>query len=90
VIEERLEEHPDIVEAAVIGLPHHDLGEEVGAVIVPRAGAKVDVTELTAFVRASLSYFQVPSRWWVHEDPLPTNAVGKVLKPQLRAQWPAS
>jgi long-chain acyl-CoA synthetase len=89
VIEDRLVEHEDVAEAAVIGLPHHDLGEEVGAVVVPRPGARIDPEELARFVRDALSYFQVPSRWWVHEQPLPTNAVGKVLKPLLRDNWPA-
>jgi long-chain acyl-CoA synthetase len=89
VIEDRLVEHADVTEAAVIGLPHHDLGEEVGAVVVPRPGARIDPEELARFVRDALSYFQVPSRWWVHEQPLPTNAVGKVLKPLLRDNWPA-
>ena len=78
-----------VAEAAVIGLPHRELGEEVGAVIVPRPGAAPDPAELAAFVREALAYFQIPSRWWIRADPLPTNAVGKVLKPALKAEWPS-
>jgi long-chain acyl-CoA synthetase len=90
VVEDRLSEHPAVAEAAVIGLPHHELGEEVGAVVVLRDGAAAAPAELAEFVGRTLSYFQVPSRWWLRNEPLPTNAVGKVVKPALRADWPAA
>ncbi len=88
VIEECLTEHPAVLEAAVIGLPHEELGEEVGAILVLRPGARVDRAELSQFVAERLAYFQVPTRWWLREEPLPTNAIGKVMKPALRAAWP--
>lgn len=89
VIEDRLSEHPAVLEAAVVGLPHNELGEEVGAVVVLRQDSTVDATDLAAFVREKLAYFQVPTRWWFRDEILPTNAVGKVMKPALRQAWPA-
>jgi long-chain acyl-CoA synthetase len=88
VVEQRLCEHPAVLEVAVVGLPHADLGEEVGAAVVLRREASITTKELAAFVGSSLAYFQVPSRWWLREDPLPNNAAGKVIKHLLRASWP--
>lgn len=88
VVEQRLSEHPAVLEVAVVGLPHADLGEEVGAVVVLRREASITTKELATFVGGSLAYFQVPSRWWLREEPLPNNAAGKVVKHLLRASWP--
>jgi long-chain acyl-CoA synthetase len=87
-IEQRLNQHPDVVEAAVVGLPHTDLGEEVAAAVVLKQGATATSRELAEFVSSKLAYFQVPTRWWLREQPLPTNAAGKVVKQELRAKWP--
>ncbi|MGO9934714.1 MAG: class I adenylate-forming enzyme family protein [Steroidobacteraceae bacterium] len=87
-IEQRLSQHPAVVEVAVVGLPHADLGEEVGAAVVLKQGATTTGGELAAFVASELAYFQVPTRWWVREQPLPTNAAGKIIKQALRAEWP--
>ena len=87
VVEDRLNEHPTVAEAAVVGLPHDQLGEEVGAVVVLRPGTAATAEELAAFVGAALSYFQVPTRWWIRGEPLSTNAVGKIVKPELIASW---
>jgi long-chain acyl-CoA synthetase len=83
-VEARLLEHPDVAEAAVVGLAHADLGEEVAAIVVPRPGARLDEASLRTHAAATLSYFEVPTRWWIRGEPLPTNAVGKVLKRELR------
>jgi long-chain acyl-CoA synthetase len=88
VVEQRLCEHPAVLEVAVVGLPHADLGEEVAAAVVLRHEATVTTEELAAFVGRSLAYFQVPSRWWLRDEPLPNNAAGKVTKHLLRASWP--
>jgi long-chain acyl-CoA synthetase len=88
-VEDRLLTHPDVAQVAVIGRPHPDLGEEVAAVVVPRAGAQVSVAGLTNHAAAGLAHFEVPTAWWVRAEPLPLNSVGKVLKRQLRDSWPA-
>jgi long-chain acyl-CoA synthetase len=85
-VESRLLRHPLVREAAVIGLPHEDLGEEVAAVVVVEAG--VTVEELRAFASAELASFEVPSRWWLRREALPVNGAGKVLKQEIAAAWP--
>lgn len=86
-VEARLLSHPAVSEAAVVGLPHPDLGEEVGAVVVVRPGCAVGAEELRGHARRTLAPFEVPTRWWFREAPLPTSAVGKVLKRDLRRAW---
>jgi long-chain acyl-CoA synthetase len=87
-VEARLLTHPSVAEVAVLGLAHRDLGEEVAAVVVPTRNAAVSETDLREHAAAALSSFEVPTRWWIRPDPLPTNAVGKVLKRELRDTWP--
>lgn len=83
-VEAALYEHPDITEAAIVGIPHPRLGEEVGAVIRVREGSALSDDEVRAHVGARLAAFKVPSRIWISTDELPRNATGKVLKRQLR------
>lgn len=78
-IENRLAEHPDVLEAAVIGVPSEDLGQEVKTVLVLRPGATLDEKAMAAFVGEKLAYYKVPSHWEVRSE-LPRNATGKVLK----------
>jgi len=78
-IENRLAEHPDVLEAAVIGVPSEDLGQEVTAVLVLHPGATLDEQAMAAFVAEKLAYYKVPSHWEVRGE-LPRNATGKVLK----------
>jgi acyl-CoA synthetase (AMP-forming)/AMP-acid ligase II len=85
-IENRLIAHPHVAEAAVIGVEHKELGQEVRAVIVPKPGAVVSEEELAAWVGESLAYFKVPTQWEIREQPLPRNAVGKVMKHLLGGQ----
>jgi acyl-CoA synthetase (AMP-forming)/AMP-acid ligase II len=84
-IENRLVEHPDVMEAAVIGVPSEDLGQEVKAVLVLRPGAQLDPQSLAAFVAAKLAYYKVPAHWEVRDE-LPRNATGKVLKHVLTGE----
>ncbi|GAA4481963.1 long-chain fatty acid--CoA ligase [Rhodococcus olei] len=82
-IEQCLDEHPDVVECAVVGEAHEDLGQEVAAIVVVRAGATVAEEELRAFAAERLSYFKVPTRWRLTTEPLPRNATGKVSRGQI-------
>lgn len=82
-IEHRLEEHPGVHEAAVVGVDHPDLGQEVKAYVVPAADAAVTADELAAWVGEALAYYKVPSRWEIRGEPLPRTATGKVVKNAL-------
>jgi long-chain acyl-CoA synthetase len=83
-VEAALFEHPAVYDAAVIGIPHHELGEEVGAVILVKAGESVSEDELRAHVAQRLAAFKVPVKVWFVDDELPRNPAGKVLKRELR------
>jgi acyl-CoA synthetase (AMP-forming)/AMP-acid ligase II len=82
-IENALVRHPDIVDAAVIGVPHDRLGETGMAWVVRRPGSSLSEKELIAWTRDELANFKVPS-YVEFVDELPKNASAKVVKPQLR------
>ncbi|MCB0975989.1 MAG: acyl--CoA ligase [Acidimicrobiales bacterium] len=85
-VEAAIYEHPSVYEAAVFGVPHERLGEEVAAAIVLRQGATLDEAELDDFLTARIAKFKVPTKVVFHEAPLPRNAAGKVLKRDLREE----
>jgi acyl-CoA synthetase (AMP-forming)/AMP-acid ligase II len=85
-IENRLDEHPDVLEAAVVGVEHRTLGQEVKAVVVARPGHVLDADELKRFVGATLAYYKVPQYIEVRTEPLPRNATGKVMKHVLSGE----
>ena len=83
-VEAAIYEHPAVYEAAVFGVPHERLGEEVAAVVYPRPGRVVTPEELQAHVGERLAPFKVPSRITIYGHQLPKNPSGKILKRQLR------
>jgi long-chain acyl-CoA synthetase len=83
-VEAVLFEHPKVFDVAVVGLPHEALGEEVAAVVELKPDATATAEELQQHVAGRLAAFKVPSRFSWRDQPLPRNAVGKVLKRELR------
>jgi acyl-CoA synthetase (AMP-forming)/AMP-acid ligase II len=82
-IEAVLLDHPDVIEAGVVGIPHQVLGEDVAAVLVLSPTATVTADDLRAFCAGRLADYKVPRRI-VFASELPRNATGKILKEQLR------
>jgi long-chain acyl-CoA synthetase len=78
-IEEVLYEHPAVLEAAVIGIPHPSLGEEVAAAVALRPGAESTPDELRQYVKQRVAAYKYPRHVWL-TDGLPKGATGKVQK----------
>lgn len=85
-VEDALYSHPDIMDAAVIGLPHRVLGEEVGAMVQIKPNASVNENILKDHVASKLAAFKVPIRIDFSDEPLPRNANGKILKNVVKEQ----
>ena len=81
-IEEVLYEHPAVREAAVVGVPHAELGEEVGAAVALKAGADATPEELRAFVKEQVAAYKYPRSVWI-VDELPKGPTGKILKREI-------
>jgi acyl-CoA synthetase (AMP-forming)/AMP-acid ligase II len=87
-IEEVLLRHPAVLECAVVGRPHADLGEEPVAFVVCRPGATVPPADLERLLGDWIARFKQP-RAWHFVDTLPKNHYGKILKTELRARLAA-
>jgi len=83
-VENALLLHPDVADAAVVGIPRSDGSETVTAAVVVRPGAVFDADELKAFVRGHVAAYKVP-RSIVEMETLPRSLVGKVIRRQVRA-----
>ena len=83
-IEEVFYEHPAVLEVAVIGVPHAELGEEVAAVVVLKQGADVTAEELRDHVKAQVAAYKYARHVWFVSE-LPKGATGKILKRELQA-----
>jgi len=84
-VENVLYEHPAVMDAAIVGIPHRTLGEEPGAVVHLKPSMPVTETELRAFIATKLAAFQVPVSIKFWPEPLPRNPAGKILKKDLKA-----
>jgi long-chain acyl-CoA synthetase len=81
-VEEVLYEHPGVREVAVLGIPHDEYGEEVGAAVSLTDGAQVTPEELRAFVRERVAAYKYPREVWI-VDELPKGPTGKILKREI-------
>jgi long-chain acyl-CoA synthetase len=88
-IEEVIYEHPAVREAAVIGIPHAELGEEVGAAVALKPDADASEAELRDFVKARVAAYKYPRQVWF-VDELPKGPTGKILKREIKPRVEAS
>ena len=86
-VEAAIYDHPSVHEAAVFGVPHERLGEEVACVVVLRADCELGEDELRNHVGERLAAFKVPTRLVFIREPLPRNPAGKFLKRELRSRY---
>lgn len=87
-VEEALYEHDAVAEVAVIGIPHDDLGEEVGAAIALKKGEEATEDELRDFAKERLAAYKYPRHVWL-VDELPKGPTGKILRREVEAPEPA-
>jgi long-chain acyl-CoA synthetase len=88
-VENALYDHPAVMDAAVVGIPHRTLGEEPAAVVHLKAGAEATEEELRHYVAQKLAAFKVPVKILFHPETLPRNPNGKILKRDLKGLFEA-
>jgi long-chain acyl-CoA synthetase len=81
-LEEVIYEHPAVREAAVVGIPHESLGEEVGAAVALKEGAEATPGELRAYMKERVAAYKYPRVIWLVEE-LPKGPTGKILKREI-------
>ena len=86
-VEEILYQYPDILEAAVFGVPDDKWGESVWAVVVPREGKEIDIAAVLSFCQERIAGYKVPKGIDIQNEALPKSGPGKVLKRELRAPY---
>jgi long-chain acyl-CoA synthetase len=82
-IEEVLHEHPDVMEAAIIGVPHDELGEEVGAAVVLKPDHHAEADDIKRFVKQRVAAYKYPRHVWF-EEALPKGPTGKILRREIK------
>ena len=82
-VEEVLHEHPAVAEVAVVGIPHAELGEEVGAAVQLKPGAEAGPAELRAFARERVAAYKYPRHVWLVRE-LPKGPTGKILHREVQ------
>ena len=82
-IEEVLYEHPDVREAAVLGVPHDEYGEEVAAAVSLKEGAGTSPDQLRDYVKQQVAAYKYPRQVWIVDD-LPKGPTGKILKREIK------
>lgn len=83
-VEEVLYQHPDVAEAAVVGIPDEMYGEEIGAAVALKPGCETDLEEIKAFVKEHLAAYKYPRVLWRMEG-LPKGPTGKILRREIKA-----
>jgi len=86
-VEEVLYEHPKIREAAVVGIPHDEWGEEIGAAVVLHEGEELAPEEVSAYVKERIAAYKYPRLVWFLDD-LPKGPTGKILKREIEPPAP--
>jgi len=81
-VEEAIYEHPAVREVAVVGLPHEELGQEVGAAISLKPGMEATPDEIKAFAKERVAAYKYPRQIWI-VDELPKGPTGKILKREI-------
>ena len=82
-VEEVLYEHPAVAEAAVVGVPDAEYGEEIGAAITLKAGASASAEEIQEFVKERIAAYKYPRIVWFLDEGLPKGPTGKILKREI-------
>jgi len=83
-IEEVIYQIPEILETAVIGLPHTDLGEEIMAIVVLNDGAEINENDIRDFVKQRVAPYKYPRIIQIRQEPLPKSGTGKILKKDIK------
>lgn len=83
-VENVLYDHPAVMDAAIVGIPHRTLGEEPAAVVTLKPGSEASEEELRTFVAERLAAFKVPVKVIIKHETLPRNPNGKILKNELK------
>ena len=86
-IEEVMYQIPEILEAAVIGIPSKDLGEEIAALVVLKDNAGIDADFIQAYVKERVAPYKYPRIIHITQEPLPKSGTGKILKKEIRKQY---